>query len=161
MTKPQTTLTWGVKQSFRNYVQSMGGVTEAGGGAERTADGEFTFAVAPGSDLSLDADGKPQGQAAFLGEVRFAAHGGMLSVFFADPALEFGPGSAILTVADTEARTVRVEIAKLDLTAITTGNDGEMVIPAALSMYGGQLLGDHYPPMTPLDPVRLMLPTHG
>ena len=157
MTEQQTTLTWGVKQSFRHYVQSMGGVTEARGGAVRTADGEFTFAIAAGGGLSLDAAGKPQGQANFLGEVRFVAHGGMLSVFFADPALEFGPTSATLTVADTEARTLRIEIAKLDLTAITTGADGELVIPTALSLYGGQLLGDHYPPGTPVDPVRLKL----
>jgi hypothetical protein len=155
MSDQPTTLTWGVKQSFRNYVQSMGGTIETAAGAEPTADGEFTFAMAPGSDLSVDANGKPQGKAAFIGEVRFAAHGGMLSVFFADPALEFGPASATLTVADTEARTVRIEIAKLDLTKISTGDDGEIVIPTALSMYGGQLLGDHYPPGTPVDPVRL------
>ncbi|MFN3867463.1 MAG: hypothetical protein ACK4MF_00190, partial [Hyphomicrobiaceae bacterium] len=48
------------------------------GGADRAADGGFVFAVAPGGDLTLDAEGAPVGR--FLGEVSFQAHGGMLAV---------------------------------------------------------------------------------
>ncbi|MDP3855388.1 HtaA domain-containing protein [Phenylobacterium sp.] len=158
MTEPQqATLNWGVKQSFRNYVEATGGVTEAGGGAERAPDGEFIFAAAPGDGLRLDADGKLEGHGTFLGEVRFEAHGGMLSVFLADPSLEISEAGAVLTVADSSARTRRVEIARLDLSAMTTGDAGEIVLPAALSMDGIQLLGDHYPLRTALDPVRLTL----
>jgi hypothetical protein len=87
--------------------------------------------------------------------VRFDAHGGMLSVRLSDPALEIGPSGAVLTVADGAARNRRVEIARLDLTAMTSGDSGEIVIPAALTLDGSQVLGDHYPPMTALDPVRL------
>lgn len=151
-----TMLSWGVKQSFRSYVEATGGVIEAGGGAERTEDGGFTFAPAPGGDLRLDADGKLEGRGTFTGELKFEAHGGMLSVFLADPIIEVGPSGAVLTVADSKSRTHRVEIARLDLAAMTT-DDGEIVLPTALLMHGIQVLGDHYPLMTALDPVRLKL----
>ena len=110
--QPVLALHWGVKQSFRGYVAMMGGVTEAGGGVEIAADGGFTFATAPDSDLAVGPDGSLSGQGRFLGEVRFEAHGGMLKVFLADPMLEIGASGASLTVADSAARTRRVEIAK-------------------------------------------------
>jgi hypothetical protein len=150
-------LKWGVKQSFRNYVEGSGGSTEVGMGAELGEDGAFSFPGAPGAGLTLDADGRPTGRAGFVGEVRFQAHGGMLSVFFADPALEIGPSGAFLTVADSAERDRRLPMAKLDLAAMTAGDDGELVIPAAMSMEGWLVLGDHYPMGTPLDPVRVSL----
>lgn len=151
------TLHWGVKQSFRGYVEATGGVIETDGGAERAADGEFVFGAAPGHGVSLDAKGRPDGHGAFVGEVRFEAHGGMLSVCLADPVLEISSSAAVLTVADSPARTRRLEIARLDLAAMTSGGQGEIVIPAILSPEGSQVLGDHYPAGTPLDPVRLKL----
>jgi hypothetical protein len=153
---PVASLSWGVKQSFRGYVDATGGVTETDGGAGRAADGGFTFAAAPDSTLSVAADGTLAGIGRFLGEVRFQAHGGMLKVCLADPILEISASGATVTVADSRARTFRLEIAKLDLTATTAGELGEIVIPAALTIEGMQLLGDHYPPKTPLDPVRLL-----
>ncbi len=152
---PVTALHWGVKQSFRAYVETVGGVIETADGAERGADGAFTFAAAPDSTLTLAADGTPEGRGKFLGEVRFQAHGGMLKVCLADPILEISGSGASLTVADSSARTYRLEIAQLDLTATTSGESGEIAIPAALTIEGMQLLGDHYPPRTVLDPVRL------
>ena len=152
-----TALNWGVKQSFCSYVETVGGVIETDGGAERRADGAFTFAAAQDSTLTLDADGAPAGCGRFLGEVRFHAHGGMLKVCLADPMLEIEGSGATLTVADSSARTFRLVIAQLDLAAMTAGESGEILVPAALTIDGMQLLGDHYPPRTPLDPVRLTL----
>lgn len=149
-------LSWGVKQSFRSYVEATGGVTEASAGAERGADGGFIFTALAGGDLSVDAQGKAQGRGAFGGVVRFESHGGMLKVSFADPILEVGPNGAVLTVAEIGEPVRRIEVAKLDLAAASL-EDGELVIPAALAMHGIQLLGDHYPLLTPLDPVRLTL----
>lgn len=151
-------LTWGVKESFRNYVQATGGTATTGAGAEQGADGAFSFSAAPGEGLVLGADGRPTGTGAFLGEVTFEAHGGMLKVFLADPIIEIGPAGATITVADTPSRNGRVEIAKLDLSAMGPGEGGELVIPTLLSMEGVYLLGAHYPLNTPLDPVRLRLP---
>lgn len=152
-----TSLNWGVKQSFRNYVEASGGVIEASGGAERTSDGGFIFAAAAGEGLSLDADGKPQGEGRFVGEVRFDAHGGMLAVCLADPIVEISAAGAVITAFDSSARTHRMEIARLDLAAMSIGEDGEIVIPTALAMHGIQVLGDHYPLNTALDPLRLRL----
>jgi len=150
-----TALHWGVKSSFRGYVAMMGGVTEVGGAAELAPDGGFTFVAAPDSDLALAADGSLTGQGRFLGEVRFEAHGGMLKVFLADPAIEITETGAVLTVADSAARTRRVEIAKLDLAPVTAADSSETSIPTSLTMDGSFVLGDHYPPTTALDPVRL------
>jgi hypothetical protein len=150
-----TALSWGMKQSFRNYVAASGGLIEASGGAGRAEDGVFTFAPGPDSSLSLDGDGKPQGRATFVGEVRFEGHGGMLSVRLTDPVLDFGPSGATLSIADGPER--RLVIAHLDMTAIAPGEAGEIVIPTMLAMDGIHLLDGHYPLKTPLDPVRLTL----
>jgi hypothetical protein len=61
----------------------------------------------------------------------------------------------VVTVADTPARDRRVDLAQLDLAAATIADDGAWVIPTKLSRDGWQVLGDHYAPSTPLDPVRV------
>jgi hypothetical protein len=157
MTEQPMTLSWGLKQSFRAYVESAGGSIQTAGGAERTADGAFAFPAAVAEGLTLGADGQWQGAGKFVGEVRCEAHGGMLKVFLADPSIEIGPAGAVITVADTPARDRRVELAALDVASATTSDDGAWVIPAKLARDGWQVLGDHYPPSTPLDPVRLKL----
>lgn len=149
------TLTWGVKQSFRAYVQAAGGETTLGGGTARADDGAFVFAAAPDSALTLGADDSLSGDGRFLGEVRFVAHGGMLSVFLADPGIETTPEGRVLTVADSAARDRRVAIARLDLAGAARDADGALAIPTALTLDGMFLLGDHYPPGTMVDPVRL------
>lgn len=143
------TLCWGVKESFRRYVEAAGGTITTDGGAERAADGVFAFPAAPDNDLRLTPDGKLEGRGGFLGEVRFEAHGGMLSVRLADLAIEVAASSAMLSVADGARR---AEIAQLDLAAADPGHGA---IPTSLTMDGSWLLGDHYPPRTALDPVRL------
>lgn len=147
-------LTWGVKQSFRNYVQATGGTIEVAAGAALADDGTFAFPALPGEALSLDAQGRPTGAGRFAGEVRFQAHGGMLSVRLAEPGLEIGPAGAALTVAEGDRR---VAIASLDLAAAAPDAAGDLVLPAALTLDGSFLLGDHYPPSTVLDAVRLTL----
>jgi hypothetical protein len=153
------TLAWGVKESFRRYVEAAGGSIEAGEGAQRTPDGGFVFEAAPagfaGESLRLAADGRLRGRGEFRGAVRFEAHAGMLSVWLADPAVEIGPAGAALSVAEGGPLGRRLEIATLDLAAATAALDGEITIPAAITLEGMQVLGDHYPPSTPLDPVRL------
>lgn len=146
-------LVWGVKQSFRGYVEASGGTITVGGGAERTADGAFAFGPGEG-DLTVGPDGAPAGTGGFAGEVKFEAHGGMLSVFLADPQVTVAGGEASLSVADSAARGRRVTIVKLDLAAATR-DGGALVLPAVTTLDGMFLLGDHYPPGTPVDPVRL------
>lgn len=149
-------LSWGVKESFRSYVEAMGGTIALSGPAERDGDGCFVFAPEGEATLALGADGRPEGQARFSGEVRFEAHGGMLKVTVADPAVEIGPSGGSLTVVDPWAPSKRMEIAKLDVAA-ASAEAGQIALPAKATLDGMQLLGDHYPPGTPLDPVRLKL----
>ena len=150
-------LVWGVKQSFRDYVEGSGGKIETHGGAGRSEDGAFVFTPSPGGALTLDASGAPQGCIAFSGEITFQAHGGMLSVRLLDPAVEITPESAVLTAAEGGKSDQRYPIATLDLAALTRGEAGEIIIPTKLTRDGAYLLGDHYPAMTPVDPVRLTL----
>ena len=134
------TLIWGVKQSFRAYVEGSGGAIDTGAGAERGPDGAFVFAAAPGPRLTINSDGKPQGRGDFVGEVRFEAHGGMLKVFLADPTVEISSDVARITVADNEERDVRVRLAELDLAG--AARDGrELVIPTKLSKDGWRVIG--------------------
>ncbi|HEX2562023.1 HtaA domain-containing protein [Phenylobacterium sp.] len=154
--QPPSALAWGVKQSFRSYVEAVGGKIELVGSVERATDGGFVFARDGDATLTLDPDGRPQGRAQFSGEVRFEAHGGMLKVAIADPAFEFEGAAGGLTVADPWAPGKRMTIAKLDPAAAVT-EAGELVVPAVTTLDGMQLLGDHYPPGTQLDPVRLKL----
>ena len=61
-----TTLVWGVKQSFRAYVEATGGTISAGDGAARADDGAFVFAAAEDSDLAMEA-GRLRGTGRFRG----------------------------------------------------------------------------------------------
>ncbi|OXE37320.1 MAG: hypothetical protein CGW95_02200 [Phenylobacterium zucineum] len=149
-------LQWGVKQSFRSYVEGAGGTITVAGGAERTPDGGFQFPVDETS-LTLGSSGHLEGRATFRGEVTFKAHGGMLSVFLAEPILDFASDPAVLTVADTPSRKYRTEVAGLDISAMTRDEAGRVILSTSLTMNGIQWLGDHYPLRAPLDPAALVL----
>ncbi|OYU69287.1 MAG: hypothetical protein CFE28_04275 [Alphaproteobacteria bacterium PA2] len=151
-----THLSWGVKQSFRGYVEGAGGTITIDGGVERTAEGGFIFPVDEAA-LTLNAEGQLEGRATFRGEVGFEAHGGMLNVFLAEPILEIISGEAKITVADTPSRKYRTEVARMDLTAMVRDEAGALTLPTTLSMDGIQWLGDHYPLRAPLDPATLAL----
>ena len=147
------TLTWGVKQSFRGYVEMSGGTAATTDGAATAPDGAFTFETAPDSDLALDANGALRGTGRFRGRVSFQAHGGMLSVTLTDPWIEPTADGLVLSIAETPTR--RTAIARLDAGAASRAADGALEIAAAITLDGMMILGDHYPPGTPLDPVRL------
>jgi hypothetical protein len=145
-------LSWGVKQSFRSYVEAAGGTVAVAGGAARTTDGAFVFPEGAQSTLARDVGGRLTGVGRFEGQVSFNAHGGMLNVVLTDPWVEAAEGGLVLTVAQGGGR--RVVFAKLDAEGMTTAGDAA-VIPAAITLDGMFVLGDHYPPGTALDPVRL------
>jgi hypothetical protein len=149
-----TALAWGVKASFRAYVIGAGGRIELSGGAAEAGDGGFRFPAAEDLDLTFGDDGRPLGVGRFAGGVAFTAHGGLLSVDFSDPWVEAGPAGAGLSVADITGR--RAVIATLDLAQVSVEPDGTVALPAAITLDGMMLIGDHYPPGTVLDPVRLV-----
>jgi hypothetical protein len=147
------TLSWGVKQSFRGYIEAAGGTVAVTGGAVRAPDGGFLFPEGSESTLAQEPDGRLTGVGRFQGEVSFQAHGGMLNVVLTDPWVEATEAGLILSVAAGPTR--RVTFAKLDAAAMTTEADAT-VLPAAITLDGMFILGDHYPPGTALDPVRLV-----
>jgi len=71
-------LTWGVKASFRGYVEAAGGSITSTDGATRAEDGSFIFTAVPGGDLAIAPDCNATGATRFHGTVTFDAHGGML-----------------------------------------------------------------------------------
>jgi hypothetical protein len=143
-------LAWGVKQSFRGYVAMAGGAAAVSGGAEAAGEAGFVFPAAPdGGDLAAGPDGRAQGTGRFVGAVRFTAHGGMLSVALADPWVEAGRG--VLSLADAGGR--RVDFATLGAGRLEP--DGTLALPTAITLEGMMILGDHYPPGTALDEVRV------
>ena len=146
-------LSWGVKQSFRGYIEAAGGAVAVTGGAERAPDGGFLFPEGPESTLAQEPDGRLTGVGRFQGEVSFQAHGGMLNVVLTDPWVEATETGLILSVAESPTR--RVTFAKLDAAAMTTEADAT-VLPAAITLDGMFILGDHYPPGTVLDAVRVV-----
>ncbi len=148
-------LVWGVKESFRRYVEATGSIALSGA-APRAADGAFIFAATATSELSIGADGALRGRAAFSGEVFFKAHGGALSVRLVDPIIEIGEKASLFTTAESAGRTRRAEFAQLNL-AGASFQAGEIVLPAKLAWDGSDLLDNHYPATTPIDPLRLIL----
>lgn len=154
-------LTWGVKESFRNYVAGPGGgeITVADG-AVRNEDGTFTWPVAGGS---YDADGAV-GEVRATGTVRFTAHGGALEVVIRDPRVELGTGGALLR-ADVQSRELgggtpkeypNVDLAVLEAGVTNTGDGVAMdAVGATLTENGAPAFGGFYPPGAALDPVSL------
>jgi hypothetical protein len=148
-----TTLTWGVKASFRAYVEAAGGIITLADGATRDAEGAFILTALPGGDLALGADGALRGAARFQGAVSFEAHGGMLKTTLCELGVEAGPEAAAITAPTTPGGEKRYAIAKLGRPE--TSGDGAITLPATITLDGMYQIADNYPPGTPLDPVRL------
>jgi hypothetical protein len=148
-----TRLTWGVKLSFRAYVEGAGGAVTVSDGATRDADGAFVFAALPGGDLVIPDDGPPSGATRFQGTVGFEAHGGMLKSTLAELGVEATQGGLVLTAAQTPGGTRRCTIAQLG--PVETTSQGSIILGAVITLDGMFQIADNYPPGTPLDPVRL------
>ena len=148
-----TRLTWGVKESFRAYVEAAGGTISVRDGAIRDAEGTFVFAALPGADLAIAGDGPPTGAARFQGTVAFEAHGGMLRATLAELSVEAEQDGLVLTAAQAPGGTRRCTIARLGPVEATP--QGAVILGAVITLDGMFQIADNYPPGTPLDPVRL------
>jgi len=146
-------LTWGVKASFRNYVESVGGTVSLSDGARHTEDGAFIFTAIPGGDLSIAEDGSASGTMRFQGKVSFDAHGGMLQSTLSELSIEATPDGLTLSVIDAPTNNSRCSIATLGPAEIAM--DGVITLPAQITLDGMYQIADNYPPGTELDPVKL------
>jgi hypothetical protein len=148
-----TQLTWGVKASFRNYVEAAEGSITLSDGATRAEDGAFVFAAEPNGDLIIAADGSATGAMRFQGTVTFEAHGGMLKATLKELAIEASEDGLVLTVLDGPMNKRRCAVAELDLIAIDSGSS--VTMNSKITMDGMYQIADNYPPGTELDPVQL------
>ncbi len=148
-----TRLTWGVKESFRAYVEAAGGTISVRDGATRDAEGSFVFTALPGGDLAIVGDGPPTGALRFQGTVAFEAHGGMLRSTLAELGVEADQDGLVLTAAQAPGGTRRCTIARLGPVEATP--QGAIILGAVITLDGMFQIADNYPPGTPLDPVRL------
>ena len=149
-------LTWGVKASFRGYVDAMGGSVTLSEGASQDETGEIVFTALPGGDLTIGQDGTATGSVRFAGGVTFEAHGGMLKSTLTELGIEVQDEGLVLTVAD-QMNDGRCAIAVLEATLEATeeATEGGLSLVARITMDGMYQLADNYPPGTELDPVRL------
>lgn len=123
-------LVWGVKASLLDYVRGRGrGSVELSGGAT-AFEGAIRF---PGDARS------------FRGTVTLTAHGGMLRIVIADPALVESPSGWLLEIADPDDPTERLPFATI------AAFDGTRASGTALTEAGADLFFGPYSRGTPLD----------
>lgn len=150
-----TGLYWDVKRSFVSYVAgNPDGQVYGADGAETDGGGTFRF--------PLEAFRRfPSGlEAEFAGEVRFVAHGGLLSVPLVRPAIRFDGDRGELSVSAGASRG-RVTIADVAVAAPAVVGEEWLVFPplaTALTAEGAAMFGDVYPQGEPFEPVRVALP---
>ncbi len=168
------TLTWGVKQSFRDYLAgpiAHGSVSVADGAAQK-ADGTFTFPVTGGwNDPAAGTS-----EIRFGGTVRFTGHDGpptcapehspCLSLTITDPVLRVDGDDAVL-VADVTSKDETthqlvsypgVELAEVDASGGLLVAGDRLVggpLPATLSASGAAAFAGFYAEGATLDPVTL------
>ncbi len=146
-------LTWGVKASFRSYVEAAGGTITLSDGATRAEDGSFVFPALPGGDLVFASDGSATGAVRFHGTVTFDAHGGMLKSTLAELSLEAGTDGLVLTALEAPMYKGRCAIARLGQVEVGAGD--AITLVAEITLDGMYQIADNYPPGTELDPLQL------
>lgn len=158
---------WGVKESFREYVQgpvAMGQITTSDG-ATTSGDGTFDFQPASGTfdPLANTANAK------FRGTVLFTGHAGALSLKVTDPRVAYS-GSAGTLFADVTSKDLNsgqvksypnVDFASLNLTGIVPLDSGSTAtvsaVPATLTANGARAFAGFYDAGTQLDPISFSI----
>lgn len=157
-------LTWGVKESFRNYIRGIAhGDIEVAGGATENGDGTFAFPVASGAY-------EPETKATsvqFAGSVHFSGHGGSLDFTLSDLRIEITPEETSL-YADASSRPLSGGepvggedqlIATLDVAnvepEVAEGTTTWAGVPSKLAAAAVPLFAGEYTIGTVLDPLTL------
>lgn len=134
---PEADLVWNVRDSFRRYVEGVGGTVEVIPPATLTPSGQIRFPVAQTTPEATQ----------FTGGLTFTAHHGALNVSFRDPRLEraaHDPGATVLSVVDASRDDPsRIVLATIDATGAV-----------ALATEGVAVFDFHYAAGTALDPIE-------
>ena len=166
-------LRWGIKRSFISYLSRLpDGSVSADAGASIVSGSYFQFE--PDGGASVADAAAPAAVRKFRGHVRLSGHHGMMSLFVADPWLEFGAAGAVLSVADPQqvpGSGARLELLRLAVPARTgfsgTGAAGRepagpevagtewKELPAQLAPAAVELFNGQYAAGEEMDPVFL------
>jgi hypothetical protein len=129
-------LLWGVKASLLDYVRGMGdGTVEVTGGASMADAGIRFPAAGSASEAPL----------AFAGAVTLTAHGGMMHVTIADPAIVETSAGWTLEIADPHDPSRRMAFATM------AAFDGRRASGTALTQDGADLFFGPYQRGTAID----------
>lgn len=144
-------LRWGIKRSFISYLSRLpDGSVSAEAGASIVSGSYFQFepdggvSAADSEAPAATAGEVPAGVRKFRGQVRLSGHHGMMSLFVADPWLEFGADAAVLSVADPHQAPgsgARLELLRLAVPGIAGTDWTELpaqLAPAAVELFNGQ-----------------------
>lgn len=157
------TLNWGVRESFRSYIQ--GGIAQGDwtlNGVSYTG-GQYVWSGGAGN---FDADAGT-GTVGFSGGVHFTGHDGLLDLRIDNPAIQVtGPNSAAL-MADVVSTTMDGD--RIDLTGVTfasisgaidVGGDTASAsgASATLTSEGADAFAGFYEPGEALDPISFTFP---
>ncbi len=155
-------LTWGIKDSFRDYVAGpVAGGSIVGSGVG-VAGSSFIFSQASGGTF----DGST-GTSPYTGSVRFTGHGGVLDLRLANPVIRVDSSGSATMMLTVNGRSV--PFATL---ALSSGGkrvvDGAVTfsgVPATLTAQGAAAFvngpSQFYPAGTPLDPVTFTIGSPG
>lgn len=131
-----STLVWGIKESLLAYVRGMGDGEVRLDGATQEPSG-FAFPDAGGEGHS------------FTGSVSLSAHGGLMDVTLADPALVPDGDHWLLTIAEPYDAAARLPFARIDT---LTPQAGFLIASGTtLTADGADLFFGPYTAGTPLD----------
>jgi Htaa len=151
-------LRWGIKRSFISYLSRLpDGSVSADAGASIVSGSYFQF-ESDGGGSAADA-GAPAAVRKFRGQVRLSGHHGMMSLFVADPWLEFTAGGAVLSVEDPQQAPGsggRLELLRLAVPGGSEDAGAEWTeLPAQLAPAAVELFNGQYPAGEEMDPVFL------
>ena len=154
-------LTWGIKQSFREYVAgpiAKGTITTSGVGA---SGGIFTFGQTAGGSYDRTTG---VGTSAYSGSVRFSGHAGLLDVSIGNPVVRVDSATQGTLLASVNGGAA-IPFATLNLAAASRSTPNNTVaysgVPAALTSQGASVFALNgsafYEAGTPLDPVSFVI----
>ncbi|MCK6066059.1 MULTISPECIES: HtaA domain-containing protein [Microbacterium] len=147
-------LYWGVRDSFLRYVLgNPDGQLYGDDGVETDGDGMFRFPL-----RTLERSG-PSWRIGFGGEVRFAAHFGMLDVALRHPVVELDESGGLLSVDGPNGASL--PIVRLEWAAPVLIEGRWVVFPplsTTLTEEGVAVFGDVYAAGTAFDDIRVALP---
>ncbi|MCU1482993.1 MAG: hypothetical protein JWQ19_3779 [Subtercola sp.] len=155
---PEAGLVWSIKRSFVDYVTRMhdgrGNVT---GGAMPTSGGQIIFSPDPKPrDCPLDADE----MLAFVGDVRFTGHAGLLFVRIANPRVTLRGQRAELDIAHPYKleSTERWPLVDFEVAPqIMAGRQALVAERVSLRPEAVELFNDVYPAGELFDPIIIAL----